>query len=64
MRKRAAKKSSHLPVRFPLSFRNKKEREVFLSSVKQLDEQCDRLGLKDPTETEPAILYSPMGREK
>ena len=59
MKKRAAKESSHLPVRFPLSFRNKKEREAFLTSVKQLDEQSERLGLMDPIETEPAILYSP-----
>jgi hypothetical protein len=59
MKKRAVKKSSHLPVRFPLSFRNKKEREAYLASVQQLDEQSNRLGLMDPTETEPAILYSP-----
>lgn len=59
MKKRAVKKSSNLPVRFPLSFTNKKEREAYLASVQQLDEQSDRLGLMDPTETEPAILYSP-----
>ena len=59
MKERTIKKSSHLPVRFPLPFRNKKEREAFLASVKQLDEQSERLGLMDPIETEPAILYSP-----
>jgi hypothetical protein len=59
MKKRAVKESSNLPVRFPLSFSNKKEREAFLASVQQLDEQSDRLGNMDPTETEPAILYSP-----
>lgn len=41
-----------------------KEREAFLSSVQQLDEQCDRLGLLNPTEFEPAILYSAMDGEK
>jgi hypothetical protein len=59
MKKRAVKKSSNLPVRIPLSFGNKKERETFLASVQQLDEQSERLGLMDPIETEPAILYSP-----
>jgi hypothetical protein len=59
MKKRAVKKSSNLPVRFPLSFTKKKEREAYLASVQQMDEQCDRLANMDPTETEPAILYSP-----
>jgi hypothetical protein len=47
-----------------LSFGNKKEKEAFLASVKQLDEQSDRLGIFDPPDTEPAILYSPMEGEK
>jgi hypothetical protein len=64
MKKRAVKKSSNLPVRFPLSFTNKKEREAYLVSVQQMDEQCERLGLMDPTETEPAILYSPSEGKK
>jgi hypothetical protein len=59
MKKRAVKKTPNLPVRFPLSFSNKKEREVYLVSVQQLDEQSDRLGILDPPETEPAILYLP-----
>jgi len=61
MKERTIKKSSHLPVRFPLPFLNKKETEAFLSAVKQLDEQSEQLEIVDPTETEPAILYSPMG---
>ncbi len=64
MKKRVVKKSSHLPVRFPLSFRNKKEREAYLASVQQLDEQFDRLGILDPPETEPAIRYSPREGRK
>ena len=64
MKKRAIKKSLDLPVRFPLSFANKKEREAFLTSVKQLDEQSDRLGIFDPPDTEPAILYSPLEGKK
>ena len=64
MKNRTIKKSSHLPVRFPLPFLNKKEREVFFASVKQLDEQCERLGLMDPIETEPAILYTPREGRK
>ena len=34
-----------------------KEKKALLASVQQLDEQCDRLGLLDPTDSEPAILY-------
>jgi hypothetical protein len=64
MKERAVRKSSNLPVRFPLSFSNEKEREAFLTSVQNLDEQSDRLGIFDPPETEPAILYSPMEGEK
>jgi len=36
------------------------ERKAFLASVRQLDEQCDSLGVVDPPETEPAILYSAL----
>jgi hypothetical protein len=64
MKKQTSKKSLNLPVRFPLSFSNKKEREAFLASVQQLDEQSDRLGILDPPETEPAILYSPKGGKR
>jgi len=59
MKKRAVKKSSSLPVRFPFSFSNRKEREALLKAVQQMDDQGDRLGLMDPTETEPALLFMP-----
>ena len=59
MKERAARELSNLPARFPLSFSNKKEKGAFLAAVHQLDEQSDRLGILDPLETEPAILYSP-----
>ncbi|KPK95350.1 MAG: hypothetical protein AMJ94_00200 [Deltaproteobacteria bacterium SM23_61] len=58
MKKQAVKKSANQWVRLPLSFSNPKEREIFLASVRQLDEQNDRLGVFDPPETEPAVLYS------
>jgi hypothetical protein len=64
MKKRGVKKSANQPVRAPLFLSNKKEREALLASVRQLDEQSDRLGILDPLETEPAILYSPMEEEK
>jgi hypothetical protein len=64
MKKRVNKKSANQPVRIPLFLSNKKEREVFLASVRQLNEQSDRLGILDPPETEPAILYSPMEEKK
>lgn len=64
MKKRAVRNSPNLTVRFPLSFSNRKEREAYLVSVQQLDEQSDRLGILDPLETEPAILYSPMEEKK
>jgi hypothetical protein len=53
-----------LPVRFSLSLSNKKEREIYLASIRQLDEQSGRLGIFDPPDTEPAILYSPMEEKK
>jgi hypothetical protein len=64
MKKRGVKKSVNQPVRVPLFLSNKKERETLLASVRQLDEQSDRLGILDPLETEPAILYSPMEEAK
>ena len=64
MRKRAVKRTPGLPVRFSLSFSNKKEREVYLASVQQMDEQSDLLGISDPPDSEPAILYSPMEEKK
>jgi hypothetical protein len=60
MRKRVVKRTPSLPVRFSLSLSNKKEREIYLASIRQLDEQSGRLGIFDPPDTEPAILYSPM----
>jgi hypothetical protein len=64
MRKRAVKRTPGLPVRFSLSLSNKKEREIYLASIQQLDEQSDRLGIFDPPDTEIAILYSPMEEKK
>jgi hypothetical protein len=64
MKERAARKSSNLPVRPPLSFSDKKEREAYLVSVQQLDEQSERLGILEPPESEPAILYSPMEEKR
>jgi hypothetical protein len=64
MKKQAVKKSANQWVRLPLSFSNPEEREVFLASVRQLDEQSDRLGILDPPETEPAVLYSSREGEK
>jgi hypothetical protein len=64
MKKRASKKAFNLPVKFPLYLSNRKERQAFLASVQQLDEQSKRLGFLDPTETEPALLYSPWEGKK
>ncbi|HXZ36892.1 MAG TPA: hypothetical protein VEL68_12810 [Thermodesulfobacteriota bacterium] len=64
MRKRAVKRTPGLPVRFSLSLSNKKEREIYLASIQQLDEQSDRLGIFDPLDTEIAILYSPMEQKE
>jgi hypothetical protein len=64
MRKRAVKRTLSLPVRFSLSLSNKKEGEIYLTSIQQLDEQSDRLGIFDPPDTEIAILYSPMEEKK
>jgi hypothetical protein len=64
MKKRLINQSANLPGRIPVLLSNKKEREAFRSSVRQLDEQSDRLSILDPLETEPAILYSPTEEEK
>ncbi len=36
------------------------EKKAFASSLQRFDEQCMRLPLLDPTETEPALLFSPL----
>ncbi|MGE5253371.1 MAG: hypothetical protein ACM3N7_05365 [Planctomycetaceae bacterium] len=64
MKKRGIKTAAETWVRLPLSFSNSREREAFLASVRQLDEQSDRLGILDPPETEPAVLYSSREVEK
>jgi hypothetical protein len=64
MKKRVIKKSANQPVRLHLSLANRKEREAFLASVRQLDEQSDRLGMFDPPDTELSVLYSPMEGRK
>lgn len=64
MKKPGIKRSADPWNRIPLSFSNRKEREAFLASVRQLDEQSDRLGVLDPPGTEPAILYSSGEGEK
>ena len=40
------------------------EQKIFLNTVQQLDEQCDSLGILDPTEAEPATLYPAVEEEK
>jgi hypothetical protein len=64
MKNQAIRKSANQWVRLPLSFSNTGEREAFLTAVRQLDEQTDRLGILDPPETEPAVLYSSREGEK
>ncbi len=34
-------------------------KKAYISSVQRFDEQCTRLPLLDPTEMEPALLFSP-----
>jgi hypothetical protein len=64
MKKRGIKTAAEKWVRLPLSFANSGEREAFLTAVRQLDEQSNRLGVLDPPETEPAVLYSSREVEK
>jgi hypothetical protein len=64
MKKRGIKTAAEKWVRLPLSFSNSGEREAFLTAVRQLDEQSNRLGVLDPPETEPAVLYSSREVEK
>jgi hypothetical protein len=55
-----ARRSIDLPW-IPLKAREKKALQI---AMQLADEQCEKLGLQDPTETEPALLYSPLGGEK
>jgi hypothetical protein len=64
MKKRAVKRTPRLPVRFSLFLSNKKEREIYLASIRQLDEQSGRLGIFDPPDTEWAVLYLPSEEKK
>jgi hypothetical protein len=61
MKKQRNKDSANQPLRLSLS---NKARKAFLASLRQLEEQSDRLGILDPPETEPAILYLPLEEEK
>jgi hypothetical protein len=45
-------------------FLARKSLQYFLVILLQLEEQSDRLGILDPPETEPAILYLPLEEEK
>jgi hypothetical protein len=60
MKKTIQAKPSKRPLPIPWLPLKSKEKKALLSSVQQLDEQCDRLGLLDPTDSEPVILYSPQ----
>jgi hypothetical protein len=62
MKKQAVNNTLKRP--FPSSFANRKEREALRVAVQLADEQCEKLGLQDPTETEPALFYSPLRGEK
>ena len=64
MKKRASQEAFRLTGRFPLPFSDRKEREALRVAVEQADGQCEKLGLLDPTETEPALLYSPLEQKK
>jgi hypothetical protein len=55
-----ARRSIDLPW-IPLK---EKEKKSLLTSLQQADEQCEKLGVLDPVETEPALLYAPLGGGK
>ncbi len=61
------KKKTGLPLRGPEAAGLKmkpKEKAAYVSAVRQMDEQCEKIGLLDPTGTEPAFLFSPLGGKK
>ena len=63
--KNAPAKKSPGPRLRPSGFPMKRgERKAFLASVRQLDEQCDSLGVLDPAEIEPAVLYHALEEER
>jgi len=64
MKKQIKGRPATTPLPIPAISLKAKDRKAFLSSVKQLNEQCGRLGLLDPVEFEPAILYSALEEEK
>jgi hypothetical protein len=57
MKKSAFPKKTIGSIAPPWLMLKKKEKKGFLASAGQLEEQCDRLGLLDPTEMEPAVIF-------
>ena len=58
MKKAGAKKSERLILKISGIRLKPKEMEDFKASVEVLNEQADWLGLLDPIELEPAMIYS------
>ena len=57
MKRSVAPKRARNSVNRPWLLLKGEKKKAFLASVKQLQEQCDRLGLLDPTDIEPAVVY-------
>jgi hypothetical protein len=56
-------KSKRLPEKKTYAGKlNRKELKALKVSVKFLNEQADRLGLLDPLETEPAMVFLAKGK--
>ncbi len=64
MRRQARAEKTRRSIDLPWIPLKEKEKEALAAAVRLADEQCEKLGLLDPTETEPALLYSPSGGKK
>lgn len=64
MKKQARAEKARRSIDLPWIPLKEKEKKSLLASLQQADDQCEKLGLLDPTETEPALFYSPLGGER
>jgi hypothetical protein len=64
MKKPAVSRKTRSSLHLPSILLKKKEEKAFLAAARQLEEEYDRLGLLDPMEIEPAVVYAAREERK
>ena len=64
MKKQARAEKAKRSIDLPWIQLKLREKEALQTAMQLADEQCEKLGLQDPINSEPAIFYSPLGGEK